>query len=105
MTPLLKTIGAAAGIAMAALAATGAASSAQAEPLPVRIQVADLNLSTPQGRAAFDFRVAQAVLQMCEDQGDLHSTTACERAVRDEATDNLAALARREGISLAPARH
>jgi UrcA family protein len=104
MTTLLKTICVAAGVSMAALAATGAASSAQAEDRSIHIQVNDLNLSTPQGRAAFDFRVSRAARQLCEDRGDLRSNMACRRAVQDEATESLNQLARRDGVNLAAAR-
>ena len=104
MTTLLKTICVAAGVSMAALAATGAASSAQAEDRSIHIQVNDLNLSTPQGRATFDFRVSQAGRKLCEDRADLSSNMACRRAVRDEATESLNQLARRDGVNLAAAR-
>jgi len=104
MTTLLKTICVAAGVSMAALAATGAASSAQAEDQLVRIQVGDLNMNTPQGRSAFDFRISRAARQLCEDRSDLDSNMACRRAVREEAMDNLTRLAGREGVNLASAR-
>lgn len=104
MTTRVKRICAAAAVSMAALVATGAASSAQAEDQQVRIQLSDLNLSTPQGRAALEFRLSQAATQLCEDRGDLHSTMQCQRAVRDEAMDHLDQLARRDGVSL-PAAH
>ena len=104
MTTLLKTICVAAGVSMAALAATGATPSAQAADQPVRIQVGDLNLNTPQGRAAFDFRASQAARQLCEDRRDLISYMACQRTVGEEAMDNLTELARREGVNLASVR-
>lgn len=105
MTTLLKTICVAAGVSMAALATTGAASLAQAADQPVRIQVGDLNLNTAQGRAAFDLRVGQAARRLCEDRRDLASNTACRRAVQEEAMDKLTSeLARRDGVDLAWAR-
>lgn len=104
MTTLLKTICVAASVSMAALAMTGTASWAQAADQTFRIQVNDLNLDTPQGRAAFDFRVGQAARRLCEDQRDLFSNAACQRAVRQEAKDNLTELARRDGVNLAWAR-
>ena len=104
MTTLSQTICVAAFVSMAALAATGAASPAQAEAPTFRLQLADLNLNTPQGRAAFEFRLSQAETRLCEDRGDLHSTQECQRAVREEVMDDMADLARREGVSLAPAR-
>jgi UrcA family protein len=103
MTTLLKTICVAAGVSMAALAATGAASAAQADDPAVRIQVGDLNLNTPQGRAAFDVRVSQAARRFCEDRRDLAWNMSCRRAVREEAMDKLAELARRDGVNLASA--
>jgi UrcA family protein len=101
MTTLLKTICVAAGVSMAALAATGTASSAQAADPSVRIQVGDLDLTTTQGRAAFEFRLSRAARQFCEDRRDLASNMACQRAVREEAMDNLTDLARRDGMNLA----
>jgi UrcA family protein len=101
MTTLLKTMCIAAGVSMAALAATGAAFSAQAAEQPVRIQVGDLDLNTPQGRATFDVRVNRAARQLCDDQRDLGLLAACKRAVREEAMDNLTELARRDGVDLA----
>jgi UrcA family protein len=82
MTPLPQTICIAAVVSVAALATTGAASSAQAEPQTVRIQLDDLDLKTPQGRAAFEFRLSRAETRLCEDRGDLHATQECQRAVR-----------------------
>lgn len=104
MTTLLKTICVAASVSMAALTMTASAASAQAADQNFHIQVSDLKLDTPQGRAAFDFRVAQAARRLCEDRRDLSSNAACQRAVRQEANDNLADLARRDGVNLAWAR-
>ena len=87
MTTLLKTISVAAAVCMSALGAAGAVSSAQAET--VRIPVSDLNLNTAEGRAVFEARVHSAGWRMCSDAGELSSIMSCERAVREEATDNL----------------
>jgi UrcA family protein len=100
MTSLLKTICVAACVSTAALAATGAASSLQAAEDPVRIQAGDLNLNTPQGRAAFNVRVDRAARQMCEERRDLILNAECQRDVRQEAMDTVTALARHEDANL-----
>lgn len=104
MTTLLKTICVAAGVSMAALAATGAASSAQAQDQAVHIRIGDLNLNTPQGHAVFESRVNAAARRLCEDRRDLSSNSACQRDVRAEAEDGLNELASRGSLNLALAR-
>jgi UrcA family protein len=103
MTTLLKAISVAAGVSMAALTMAASAQAAEA----VRIQVSDLNLNTPQGRAAFDARVTQAAHRICAGDRTLSGSMACERAVRQEAQDNLRdqqeQVARAGGVNLATA--
>lgn len=104
MTTLSKTICVAAGVSMAALVATGAASSAQAGEQAVHIRVGDLNLNTPQGHATFESRVNTAARRLCEDRRDLGANIACQRDVRAEAEDGLNELASRGNVHLAWAR-
>lgn len=83
-----------AGVFMLTLAAVplaaGAASVAQAAPAAV-IRVADLDLSTAQGRAAFDQRAGRAAREVCADlRGGHIRDAACEAQVKREAADKLA---------------
>lgn len=103
MTTLLKTISVAAGVAMAAFTYTGVA---QAEDRAVRIQLADLNLATPEGHAAYEFRVQRAARSLCEDFAEMSTNSACQRAVREEANENLRQqqLASQGGMAVAARR-
>lgn len=82
-----------AGVFMLTLAAVplaaGAASVAQAAPAVIR--VADLDLTTAKGKAAFEQRADRAAREVCADlrSGRIRDT-ACEAQVRREAADKLA---------------
>lgn len=86
-----------AGLAMLTLAAVplaaGAASVAQAAPA-AHIRVADLDLSSAQGRVAFDHRVIRAAQEVCLSSAKvtLKETSDCQAAVKAEAHDKLAAV-------------
>jgi UrcA family protein len=103
MKSLFKAASLAAGVAMALLA--GAAPSAQADEIHIR--VADLNLQSPEGAARFAARVEAAAKQLCDDRERLFERETCLAAVREEAKDNLAQqmaqLARRNGVAVAVA--
>ena len=83
-----------AGLAMLTLAAVplaaGAASVAYAAPAAIRI--ADLDLASAQGRAAFDHRAIRAAQDVCRSSArvTLSEATACQAAVKAEAHDKLA---------------
>lgn len=57
----------------------------------VRINVADLDLQTPEGAAAFDRRVASAARQTCASSTGLRANDECVAAFSDEANANLTA--------------
>jgi UrcA family protein len=92
-----------AGVFMLTLAAVplaaGAASVAQAAPAVIR--VADLDLKTAAGQAAFDHRASRAAREVC---ADLRSARlrdkACEAQVRREAADKLAEARQTQRASL-----
>jgi UrcA family protein len=86
---------------VAALATLPIAATAQAET--VRIPVADLNLQTTHD-ARFEARLNLAAKRMCESYADLSTNAACQKAVKEEARENLAAqLSRSNGPTLAMA--
>lgn len=56
------------------------------------IQMADLNLATTDGKAAFERRTNVAAERVCRDEKNLTVQHACKVAVRAEVTDKLAAI-------------
>ena len=105
MKTLFKAACLAAGICTTALAAGGVVTSAQAGD--VHIYVADLNLQTPAGVAAYNARVDSVAKQMCdgyEHLKDMNRST-CIQAVREEAREHLERLARQGDARIASARH
>ena len=75
--------------AIIALAAT--ASVAQAAP--IAIQVGDLDLGTTKGMVTYNHRVDTAARQFCNNGlGPIVRNVACEKAVKAEAGDKLAAI-------------
>jgi UrcA family protein len=92
-----------AGVFMLTLAAVplaaGLASAAQAAPAVIRI--ADLDMRTAAGRAAFDHRAGRAAREVC---ADLRSArlrdTACEAQVKREAAEKLAEVRQAQRASL-----
>ena len=75
------------GVATLALAVLPAfalaASAAHAQP-QASVRVADLNLASAQGRAAFASRVDHAATRYCAGEKSLVQAAACKAAVRDE---------------------
>lgn len=72
---------------LAAIAATAATAE------PAQIRVADLNLATSTGVATYYHRVDKVAFRMCsEGRGPALRNTACEKAVKAEAGEKLAAI-------------
>jgi UrcA family protein len=102
MKTLLPAASLAACISVSAVAILGGGASAQTAG--IRIFVADLNLKTPEGMAQFKTRVDLAARQMCDGYERLRAMdkSACVRAVRDEAQENLSTeMARRDNAHIA----
>jgi UrcA family protein len=80
-----------AGVATLALAVLPvAALSTAAHAAPVtRVQVADLNLASIEGVAAYHSRVAAAAKQFCSDEKNLVQNAACKAGVRAEVQEKL----------------
>lgn len=76
-----------------AMIAPAAQFAGRRTPLTQRsVQIADLNLGTTAGKAAFDHRLNSAAERVCRDEKDLSIQHACKLAVRSEVTDKLAAI-------------
>ena len=90
---MTRTILAAAFAACAVLAAGTA--SAQTPTGPWRaIAYGDLDLSSASGAKTFQTRVDAAAQSFCADNRHLADRTTCERAIREEAVEQLPAAAR-----------
>ena len=93
MTKVLSTISAIGALLMAATPLVAAAGFAHAEELaPQHIAIADLNLDRPADMARFYARVDAVADRMCPTSGGMIISAGCRNAVRQEATQNLAAL-------------
>ncbi len=80
-----------AGLATLALAILPlAAVAGGAHAAPARILVADLDLNSPAGMAAFQDRARHAEDSFCRDGRALSTVKACQVAVRAEIADKLA---------------
>jgi len=79
-----------AGVATLALAALPvAALSTHAQAATARVHVADLNLASIDGVAAFHQRVAVAAKKICGDEKNLGQQAACKAGVRSEVQEKL----------------
>jgi UrcA family protein len=85
-----------AGFAMLTLAAVPlvAATATIANAAPAAIRIADLDLASTQGKAAFEQRTAHAARDVCRTpvRVTLREASACQAAVKAEAHDKLAAV-------------
>src|SRR5690606_38740382 len=92
MTQFASKIAGAAAIALAALPLVAIAGIAEAAPATV--QISDLELSTPEGKAQFKARVKSAAQDYCRDRaptGTRMASRACIAGVEAELTEKLAA--------------
>jgi UrcA family protein len=89
MTNIANRIAGLATLALAALPVAALSTTAHAQPT-VPVYVADLNMHSDAGVAAYQQRVAFAARQICGDQKALSLSEACKASVRAEAHDKLA---------------
>ena len=94
MTYLASRIAGVATLALAVLPL--AAISTAASAAPVAVKVADLDLNSAHGQAAFETRVKRAALAYCgAERVDIRAiarTASCRQAVREELTAQLPAV-------------
>ena len=90
MFKISNTVAGVATLALAALPMFAMATSAYAAP--VTVQVADLNLASPQDAREFDRRVDIAANDFCADTIGLSARAACKAGVRDEVSEKLEAM-------------
>ncbi len=76
-----------ASLALVALPLATFGAAAHAQP---SVRIADLDLASATGQAAFAHRVNVAADQVCGDEKSLTSQYACKIAVRTEVTEKLA---------------
>jgi len=76
-------------LALAVLPVAALSTVAHAAPI-VRIQVADLDLSSVEGVAALNNRVAAAAARFCGDEKSLRQQEVCKAGVRTEVQEKLA---------------
>ena len=83
-----------AGVATLALAVLPAAAltttAHAASHVPAAVRIADLNLASPDGRAAFDHRLGAAARKFCSSETTLDLKAGCEAGVRSEVTEKAA---------------
>lgn len=79
-----------AGLATLALAVLPIAALTTAAHAGERVRVADLNLATSAGQAAFANRVDQAATNFCRTERDLTAKAACQAGIRAEANEKAA---------------
>lgn len=80
------------------LAALALGVAAQAE---TKVKIADLDLASAAGQAAFNQRVEHAAQAYCAEQRDLSQKHACLTGVRLEANEKLSLMAQRGQVRLA----
>ncbi|MBW8814182.1 MAG: UrcA family protein [Caulobacterales bacterium] len=89
MTNFAAKISTAAMLALAALPIGALASAAHAE---TRVHVADLNLTTPQGMAAFNQRAHNAASTYCAEVVGLSARASCRNGVKAELSEKAGAI-------------
>ena len=90
MNDLTNRISGLAMLALAALPMAALATGAHAAPASVRI--ADLNLASAEGAAAFDQRADFAARRFCSTERSLSSAATCRKGVRVELNEKLAVI-------------
>lgn len=76
-------------LALAVLPVAALATNAHAAPRAVKVAVADLDIGSKAGMAAFDKRVQLASLKICSDEHTLAAQANCAQGVRMEAREKL----------------
>lgn len=88
MTNFTARIAGIATLALAVLPAAALSTAAHAQGAE-RVRVADLNLATASGKAAFETRVDHAARQFCSAEHNLTLKAACQAGVRTEAKEKI----------------
>ena len=78
-------------VPVAALSTAAHAQNADIHYASQRVRVADLNLASPAGKAAFADRVEIASRHLCVTEKNLNLRAACQAAVRTEANEKAVA--------------
>src|SRR3954453_18813435 len=88
MTNFTARIAGVATLALALLPAAALTTAAHAAThVPASVRVADLNLGTSAGRAAFEQRTDAAARRFCSTETSLGQMASCKAAVRSEISD------------------
>jgi UrcA family protein len=87
MTNFTARIAGVATLALAALPVAALSTAHAATYVPASVRVADLDLSTSAGKAAFDQRTQAAARHFCSREMALDIKAGCEAAVRAEVAD------------------
>ncbi|MFL5294946.1 MAG: UrcA family protein [Phenylobacterium sp.] len=88
MTNFAARIAGVATLALAALPVAALTTAAHAAThVPASVRIADLNLATSAGRAAFDQRIDVAARKFCSTESSLDLKAGCQRGVRAEVTE------------------
>jgi UrcA family protein len=90
MKNLTARVAGLATLALAALPIAALSTAAHAQGHHERVRVADLNLATASGQAAFSERVDSAARRFCYGERDLQQQSACVAGVRSEAKEKAA---------------
>jgi len=91
MSNFVTRIAGVATLALAVLPVAALATNAHAAPRAVKVAVADLDIGSKAGMAAFDKRVQLASQKICGDEHTLAARANCAHGVRMEADEKLAA--------------
>ena len=90
MTNFAARIAGVATLALAALPAAALTTAAHAQPYaPAAVRIADLDLATPAGRAAYDQRLDAAARHFCARETSLDLKAGCEAGVRAEVNEKV----------------
>ncbi|WP_372782598.1 UrcA family protein [Phenylobacterium sp.] len=90
MSKLTARIASLATLALAALPAAALTTAAHAQPPQASVQVADLNMASAAGKAAYAQRLDTAARHFCLRETSLGLQAACQAAVRDEVNAKVA---------------
>ena len=91
MTNITARLAGIATLALAVLPAAALTTAAHSAPyVQSKVRVADLNLASAAGQAAFHQRTDAAARRFCSDVTSLNTLTACRAAVRAEVNEKVA---------------
>jgi UrcA family protein len=91
MTTFTARLASIATLALAVLPAAALTTTAHSAPyVSAKVQVADLNLASADGQAAFQARTDAAARRFCEGVTSLNTRDACRAGVRAEVNEKVA---------------